>query len=151
TSGRAVVLTRLVLQPEVGSPEQLDVQASAPVPGAWPWKTVRGNNQVRAVQPLEAGEAETRLLALGARTPLETAVLLAVPPRSRFWRLTLARPLREPLVLEATLDVSVQELSGMAAAGTPQAGPAPTAERSWNVPLITVPAADHLEGEVTLR
>jgi hypothetical protein len=136
-SGRAVVLTRLLLQPEVGSPEQITVHVSAPVAGAWAWRTVRGSNWVRAQQSLGGAEDTGRLLVLGARTPLEAATLLAVPLRTTSWRLTLARPLREPLALEATLEVPT--------------GPAPPGERTWDVPLVTVPAAEHLEGEATLR
>jgi hypothetical protein len=136
-SGRAVVLARLLLQPEVGSPEQIDVHVSAPVAGTWSWKPVRGNNRVRSLQPLGGADDLGRLLALGARTPLEAAALLAVPPRTSSWRLILTRPLREPLSLEATLEVPP--------------GPAPPGERAWDVPLVSVPAAEQLEGTVTLR
>jgi hypothetical protein len=185
-SGRAAVLARLTLQPEAGSPDVLDVDASTPVLGAWHWKTEQGKNGVRSVQRLHAVEAVPHLLALGTPTALGAVSLLAQPLRGTVWRLTLEQPLREPLVLEATLDLPGQEAgpparevgsrgspSWLAAtlgtAATPWSlGPlsvaplvlvrAPgatlprgTRDRRWEVPLLTVRAAQHMEGEVTLH
>src|SRR5207249_2966308 len=101
----------LAVQPETGSPETLDLYVSTPVSGAWHWKTERGTNQVRGIERLHVAEAAPHLLALGASTVVAAASWLASPWASgTFWRLRLAQPLREPLLLEATLDLTSQQL-----------------------------------------
>src|SRR5262249_16629348 len=65
------------------------------------------------------------------------AGLFAAPalPGER-WRLTLARPLREPLALEGVCELPP----------APVAGPSVAVE----VPLLAVPGAERMEGEVRL-
>ncbi len=71
---------------------------------------------------------------LGARSPVQAAVLLAARPTGERWRLTLARPLRarEPLRLHATRPLQPRD-------------------NLWHVPLPVVLGAGRMEGEVTLH
>lgn len=107
-TGLAHMVTRLDLQPEVGGAGHIDIQASTGGVGEWQWKTVQGANRVTKIErlPGAGGQAE------------ET------------WRLTFARPLHEPAVLQAA-----RELKADAAGGR------------WHVPLLTVPGSDRFEGE----
>jgi hypothetical protein len=129
---------------------------------------------VLTMQRVRAEEVAPQLLALGGSNILSTTGLLTTAPRGQRWRLTLARPLRErqPLVLEARVDLSPRstlpaELAGaltlingnnlfaptaviLHAVG-PGGKDAPPTLQDWEVPLIAVPAADRLLGEVTLH
>jgi hypothetical protein len=136
-SGRAAVLTRLLLQPEVGSPDHIDLLVSTAVTGKWNWRCEGSHNAVAAMQRFRAVEYLTPLLSLGASTPLSAASLIRpLFGRANWWRLTLAQPLREPLLLETTFDLAV---------GTnDQHG-----ER-WEVPLLGVLSAQPMDGEVQL-
>ncbi|HLJ98123.1 MAG TPA: hypothetical protein VKU02_33495 [Gemmataceae bacterium] len=168
-SGRAAVLTRLLLQPEVGSPDTIDLLVSAPIAGPWNWRSEGGRNAVKAVQRLTNAEIVPWLLPLGAGTPLAaTALLHPVINGPTWWRLTLDQPLREPLLLEATFDLAakqslvVPELStsvlagstaldslALAAAGFAAIHEQPEARR-WEVPLLSVLSAEPMDGEVQL-
>src|SRR5262249_17525257 len=98
-SGRAAVLTRLLLQPDVGSPETVDLFVAAPVPGTWNWRSEGGRNAVIEMHRLTTAEILQRLLTLGAGSPLEVAGMLHAPlTQGSWWRLTLDQPLREPLL-----------------------------------------------------
>jgi hypothetical protein len=135
--GRPLVLTRLSLQPEVGSRDSVIVTLSAPTAALQDWKVRRGSNRLREVQRLRAAEGAPLLATLAARTALEAASLLgARPPAGEVYRLRFTRPLREPVLLETTFEV-------------PGRGAAP-GERQWHVPLASVADADPLEGEVAL-
>jgi hypothetical protein len=153
-SGRAVMLTRLFLQPDVGNPESIDVALSAPVAAAISWKTKRGGNRVRSVRRLPAAECGPWLSLVGTQSPfLAAGVLLAQPDSPQWYRLTLARPLRGPLVLESTFELGNQVTEGTL--GPPEvkhndAIPQKSSERLWKVPLPLVLQADALEGEVAL-
>jgi hypothetical protein len=133
-SGRAAFLAHLVLQPEVGNPEVVELYVSAPSAARWEWKTIQGNNQVRSFAPAP-DQALGFLGALGAFQPLE-AVLPAAQAEHRAggrrkWVLTLARPLREPLTLDAACEIAHRE-------------------DGWEVPLLALPLPHHTEGTVTL-
>jgi hypothetical protein len=119
----------------------VDLQLSAPVAGPWKWSASGRPGLVRGLKRQPALEVLPRLLALGPRTPLEAAASLAAPPAGERWRLLLARPLttRETITLEAPLK------SREARAGTPRGR-----ERHWDVPLVTIPGAEALEGDLTL-
>ncbi len=95
---------RLHLHPEVGSPDVIGLSSSDPIPAQWSrrWQTVQGGNRVREV----------------------------VPRPGHGWRLVLAEPLREPLVLKTSFPLPAEALG--------------------RVPLLAVPAADLLEGEVAI-
>jgi hypothetical protein len=140
TAERAALETHLTLQPEVGTPDSVDVYVSAP-PGKWEWKTEEGTNAVRSFERLPAAEAMAWLLALGAARPPEAAGLLGalarLPAWSRGerWRLTLERPLREPVTLAGTW-----ELQRAGGPGEPRV----------DVPLLSVLGAARMEGEVKL-
>jgi hypothetical protein len=136
TADRAAVETRLTLQPEVGTPETVDLYLSAPPAGRWQWKTEEGTNAVRSFERVPAVEAAPLLGAVGA-PPLPAATLLAAlarPPaglRGERWRLTLARPLREPVTLAGT-------------------GELRRGGDRVDVPLPAVAGASRMEGEVKL-
>src|SRR5262249_50650445 len=57
-SGRAAVVLRLRLQPEVGSPQAIDLAMSAPTAALDNWTTLHGNNQVRRVERLPGAGPE---------------------------------------------------------------------------------------------
>ncbi len=169
-SGRAALAVRLLLQPEVGNPNTIDLAVSAPISGRWSWKNEDTSNAVLRMERLYAAEAAPRFLTLGADTALGAANLLSVPPaRATLWRLTLAKPLREPLTLETSLDLSSQAstaevtshltvlasttvLQTMAFAA-PWYKPAAGGVRAmcWEVPLISVLTAGHMDGDVRLH
>src|SRR5439155_14250436 len=69
-AGRAAVLTRLLLHPEVGSPDNIDLLVSAPVSSTWNWRSAGGRNAVKGMQRLPTAEVLPWLLPLGAGTPL---------------------------------------------------------------------------------
>jgi hypothetical protein len=141
--GRAAFVAHLELQPEFGSPDKLDLEVSAAVADKWQWKTVEGDNQVRTFEPLPTAAQLGHLTVLGAppglgmaiaaRSAADRAVSERGPLTVTRWRLTLARPLREPLRLDATCEL-----------------------RHWgdddrlDVPLLSLPIPNRMEGEVTL-
>jgi hypothetical protein len=135
-SGRAALVAHLLLQPEVGSPSTLDFLISAPAAGKWEWRNGQGGtNSVRSFEP--ARHTERALLGLlSARTLLDFLACARVGAdcfnQPEHWRLTLTRPLREPLQLDVGCEV------------------ARTADGRWNVPLLALAAPHHSEGEVTL-
>ncbi len=134
-AGRAAAETTLQIQADAGAAAALDVLVSAPVVGKWEWKTPGGAG-VTAFEPLPGREAAAHLHALAARDPVGAAALLAARPRGEWRRLVLARPLgpRESVTLRATYEVP----------RTPEGD-------RWEVPLVTVPAAARVEGEVVLH
>jgi hypothetical protein len=138
TAARAAIETHLTLDPEVGTPDAIDLYLSAPPPGKWRWKTEEGTNAVRSFERLRAVDPVALLAPLGVLRHPEAAGLLtalARPPvglRGERWRLTLERPLREPVTLGGTW-----ELPRAAGGGV-------------DVPLVTVPGAARLEGKVNL-
>jgi len=140
-SGRAAIETRLLLEAEVGSPDTIELAISASDGTPWRWQIeppARGepasSNRVRRAERRYAEEMACALHMLGARGPLQAAVLLAAHPSGERWRLTLARPLRarEPLRLHATRALQ------------------PRGDR-WHVPLPVVLGAGRMEGEVALH
>jgi hypothetical protein len=174
-AGRPGVAIELALRPEVSSPEAIDLLVSAPVSqvrtrqGAaaqmaselgvlaaqsplaaacllarppyepvWIWKVQDHPRQELEGHRWWPAEAASRLSALAGRSPLEVASLLAASPPGEWWRVQLGRPWREPLTLHTTLDLTGEQT---AAAG----------EWHWPVPLLSVPAADPMEGEVRLE
>lgn len=131
-SGRAALSAHLYLFPEVGSADTLDVTFSAPLTGKWQWRPGRSNIEVRNFERLPVVEAASQLRALGAHDALGAACSLAVPPGER-WRITLTRPLREPAILNGVCELGRVD---------PKA--------PWEIPLLTVPSANRMDGEVKL-
>lgn len=142
TAKRAAIVAHLTLQPEVGTPETVDLYFSAPLAGKWEWKTEEGGNAVRRFERLPALEAVHWLGMLGSGHALETigwAAFLTRPPavlRGEHWRMTLAHPLREPLTLAGTSELARRP-------GRPE-------DSRIDIPLLTVAGAERLEGEVKL-
>jgi hypothetical protein len=166
---RAAVSTRLLLQPEVGNPDTVDLLVSAPVAANWTWRSKTGSNGVKEIQRLRTAEVLPWLLPLGGGTPL--TVLGPLHPllhQATRWRLTLAGPLREPLLLETTFQLvsegppreTLSALTPLAATTIlewltlatvrSESKPEPTEENHWQVPLITVLSAEPMDGEVQL-
>jgi hypothetical protein len=166
-SGRAAVVTRLRIQPQVGKPRTLDVFVSAPVSEPWNWRVVGNRNTVRSTERLHGAEVMRHLLAFAANNPVEAAGLLAVPPlHGSLWRLRFAEPLVEPLLLETTLDLAAQRpgteisthlgaLMGPTplheAVGAALVQPQRPPSQDWNIPLLAVPAAERMAGEVKVH
>jgi hypothetical protein len=136
-AGRASAMTRLELRPEIGAPQTVDFFVSSSVPGAWEWKTVRGSNQVVQIQRFDLTQWAPFFRALSARSGL-AAVTAIAPIKGSWWRVQLARPLSEPVTIEAGVELVDQ-------------GRQDDAPHRWDVPLVTVPAADRFDGQVTLH
>jgi hypothetical protein len=97
------VQARLLLQPEGGRPDAVDLYVSTPLPITWSWKSLSSNNEIRHVQRLQAVEVLSQFLPLGSTTAFECLGLLHLPPpRGTWWRLLLARPLDNQLLIEAS-------------------------------------------------
>jgi len=169
-SGRAAILMRLHVRPEVGKPSSLDFFVSTPVSGPWKWQVKDSRNSVRGVERLQFAEAAPQLSGLAATDPLSGAALLSAPlSRGSLWRLTFAEPLAEPITLETTLDIPRVESTAIAGVMPgPLAGTAPLGAAVWSalaqqvaarempaekwaIPLLTVLAADRMEGEVKVQ
>ncbi|HLN30033.1 MAG TPA: hypothetical protein VK395_19985 [Gemmataceae bacterium] len=169
-SGRAAILMRLHVRPEVGKPTSLDFFVSTPVSGPWKWQVKDSRNSVRGLQRLHFAEVAPQLSGLAATDPLSAAALLSMPSsRGSLWRLTFAEPLAEPVTLETTLDIARVEPAAIAAAlPGPLAGATPLGAAVWSalaqqiatrampaekwaIPLLTVLAADRMEGEVKVH
>jgi hypothetical protein len=138
--GSAAASVRLQVDPVVGSPEAVDLLLAAPAGTRWQWSAGNKGGLVRGLRRLPALEAAARLLALGPRHPLGAALSLAAVPDGERWRLEFTRPLtgRETVTLEASLKARTG------------AGDAPGRDRTWDVPLVLLPAAESMEGELTL-
>jgi hypothetical protein len=136
-AGGAGVTTHLLLQPDLGNPETVELYVSAPGTTHWEWKAANGSNSVKAFERLPAVEAAPLLAPLAASAPLQAAYLSVIPglPGER-WRLTLAHPLREPLLLEGSCEFP------------PSA--APPGEVQLDVPLLAVVGIERMEGEARL-
>lgn len=168
-SGRAMAVVRLDLSPEVGTPQSLDVFVFGSAVAGWEWKTVRGSNPVADVQRLLAAELFPGFAALAARHPLQGLIGAVAPVRGNWWRLSLARPLTEPITLEATIELADQSPPGeplpqlailggdrpllalvSTVAGQHLADPAGR-RRHWDVPLVTIPGVERFDGQLTLH
>ena len=186
TGGHPVVGIELVLRPEIGSPDTVDLLVSTPVvestplpaglPGvvpalsllaarspleavnllvkppqtkAWKWQGPAAPGGEFKCERWRPAEATSCLTALAVHSPLEVAVLQAARPQGECWRLFLTQPLREPLTLRTTLNLAGQEIASTGT-GVPASG-APFARWRWRVPLLSVPAANPMDGEVTLN
>lgn len=137
TAGRAALAAHLQASPELGQPESLDLALSSPVPAGWTWKIREGGNSIVRAERLPAVEATPQFAGLAARSALESASLAVAANvlafRGELWRLTLERPLTEPLTIEA---------GGVVPVGMDRV--------RLEVPLITAAEAVRMEGEVKL-
>ncbi|MBL8797835.1 MAG: hypothetical protein JNM56_28315 [Planctomycetia bacterium] len=167
-SGRAIQVTRLELAPEVDNPQTVDLFVSDPAAQDWDWKTVRGGNPVADVEHYRAAEFAPQLAVLAARTPLQALGPLVAQRRGSWQRLRFAQPLTEPVTVEATVELtdaglgpdpvlrlavlgSARPLEALVLAATShQLTEQSGRQRAWEVPLVTVPAAHRLDGQVTL-
>jgi hypothetical protein len=131
----------LTLDPVVGAPTAVDVYLSTRPSSGWQWTASDSRSEIRALERLPIREALPAFLAFGAVNPLARAMTFAGQPSGTYWRLRLARPLtrRVTFVLEMTWK--------------PSLGPAKDQhqERMWDMPLVTVPTAAHLECEALVQ
>ena len=157
-SGRAAVVARLFLEPEATNSAAFDLFLSTPLGDpAVQWRTRSGANRVQEFRRLWGPEVAGWLGPLGVSSALGAAVASGASQGGARYRVTLARPLREPVVLEASFDLAGQEeIQGDAEraldGGRPASAP-PTArakDRWWRVPLPIVLSADGLDGDVAL-
>ncbi len=130
---QAELVCRLRLEPAIGSADGINLH----LPGAngpWDWEVVQGGNRVRSVQRLDV-PSPFALAALAARTPWAALAAAGVPATApaEWWRITFARPLSEPIEIEAHAVVPRAEQVG-----------------TWKVPLVRVPSASVENHEVTL-
>lgn len=136
------VVSRIVLRPEAGAPEQVPLLMSAPFAGEPTWKTRQGNNRVSRFERLAGREAAVAAL-ITCRNPTAAAILLpAVGRKVRAWRLVLERPLREPVELEAVF---------RAADGGRAPPSAPATEARLREAPLPVGTAAGADGEVVVR
>ncbi|GIW78717.1 MAG: hypothetical protein KatS3mg105_0524 [Gemmatales bacterium] len=142
TASGAEIVSTLLLRPRVGKPQSIDLTLSAPGEGRWSWKTLRGGNQVIAARRLRLQEQLPKLLLIGSQSPLISSIQLATPAsRVERWRLRLAEPLGKPLYLQATCSFQAKVIDR----------PPANMNLQWNIPLLSVAAADPMHGEVTLQ
>jgi hypothetical protein len=172
SAGRAALHAHLRLEPELGNPPFVDVHISAVAAGEWHWTVEGSRNRITKVQRLSALDGWPGLVPLCAGDLWPWLGSLAAPrPAGTLWRLHLAQPLREPLTLEATVDLAERhvrtdlesQVSGLAAANVLTVMASSLVERNlheerasalsleWEVPLVLVPSADPLEGLVRVH
>jgi hypothetical protein len=164
TGHRAVIVSRLRLESEPSGVDSVLLHSSA-AGGPSDWRAVQGANRVRSVQPLELAPSRP-LAVLAAPSPWHALMAAALPTGANgcWWRVTLTRPLSEPVEIEATTELPVPlgpddapaavlvplaasaPLSGLTLAASARA----VSGRSWSVPLLTVPGADEEDHQVTL-
>jgi hypothetical protein len=138
-AGRASLKVRLTLDPVIGTPETVIVYLSAP----GELRAAEGEARIRLVERLPIQEVLPSLLALGGpAAPGANAIRFALlaraaRPAGSYWRLVLTRPLTRT----ETVDLQVSWASP----------PAAGVEQKWLVPILTVPGADRLDGEVVVQ
>jgi hypothetical protein len=127
---RAAVDYRARLELEEGRPESIVLRVCGTAE-PWDWRVVEGTNRVRSVQRLPMPPAELSA-TLAARSPWQVFAGFAAANQTvtSFWRVTLTRPLTEPVTLETRVDVS-----------KPLTGP-------WALPLVDVPAVERTDAVV---
>jgi hypothetical protein len=129
-AGKASLKAQLTLEPVIGAPTSVVVYLSVANGGLRP---AAGELGVRRLERLRVREVLPSLLALGAPANRLALLALTSQPSGSYWRLVLVRPLAqaETIALEMTL-----------------AGPPPLdGKQQWDVPLLSVPQADRLDGE----
>ena len=139
-AGRLLLTLQVQAQPLRGNPASLDLWLSAPVLAPETWETLAGTNRVRRVERVGAASGN-------------------------LWHLVLAQPLREPVTLQTTLDLTAQRLAqelspAIALLAVPPAGALlwaapgllpPPAEPRWEIPLPVLLGAERHLGEIALH
>jgi hypothetical protein len=137
----ATVRATLTLDPVVGEPEAVDLYVTAPGGGRWKWGAAGKAHAARGLERLPLQGALPALLALPGDSPLVAATALIGRPPGTFWRLSLTRPLsqRQTVTLEMPLEPArhIPARTGLL--------------DEWEIPLVTVPGADRLDGEAILQ
>ncbi len=135
SAGPLALQTQLEIEVEAGTTESLEVRASAPS-GGWDFRSLTPGIQLVRTELLTEPETARAAGLLAALTPASRAGPLLAASRLPLlapgpcWRITFSRPLRpqDRVVLQAS-------------AAVPHS----------HVPLLQVPGARRLEGEVRLR
>ncbi|MBI3409741.1 MAG: hypothetical protein HY040_15480 [Planctomycetes bacterium] len=129
---------RLDVEPVLGSPSFIDLLISAPIDGGLAWSSDGGSAIVRRVERLSLEEVLPGLLALGPQSPFERVFCGIGAPRFQRWRLHLQNPLEkgETILVKARL--------------APEIRRGPELETHWDIPVLVIPEADKLDGQIKL-
>ena len=133
---RLQMTARLTLQPEAGLVSSVLLYTSEAVSKPWLWRTVEGGNQVVSVEPMPVGGFAAVAAAIGTSRAIEAVGRLTLAGRGQWWRLTFARPLTSPVVLESHYE-SVSDL--------------PIENELHSVPLLNLFNAIRLQRTLTVR
>lgn len=135
-AGRAGLVAHLTLEPVVGTPDAVDIQVSTPLPDGWSWRSESEPNAIQQVQRLAGVDAASFGSLVAQPNVFRLAHFAASSSHGERWRLLLTKPLtqRQVFILEL-----------------PRLQPIDETENRWHIPLITVVAADRMEGEVSLH
>ena len=168
-SDRPTVTTRLMLKPESGALSSIILMTTEPVTEPWTWHTVQGTNQVLSVRPILATDALAVFGSMASRSPFEIAMHFQLSSKSRWWRMTFARPLETPLTIESVYgaalpDIAVHEqrLRAMAiiaprpalaiiGAFAAELGRWPVPRDRQSVPLLQIAGPNSQTGTVTVQ
>jgi hypothetical protein len=169
TAERVGISTRLRLDPVVGRPRAVDIYLSAAPPGSWKWKCQEAGYWVLRTEPLVATTFCGRLAGVGAGNVIAAVALAALPcQQGSLLRLHLNQPLQHPITLETSFDLarnppastsstSVAVLSSATAveainlAAGLQALVRAAHFARWDVPLLSLPGAESMEGQANLH
>jgi hypothetical protein len=168
--GRAVVTSRLQLDPQFGQLSSVDLYVSAPAPDHWTWNCGSKPSVVPTARQLMSRELMPLLSAVGTRHALAAALSLSDPfGNGSYWRLTFNEPLNETVTLESTVTLAdratsaqirgglatlassvVLDASGMLGSAS-RISPQNQRGRSWPVPLVSVLGSEFMEGHVDVH
>ena len=109
------------------------VQFAGPRIDTLDWQVVQGSNRLESARRMEVPAAVVAGLSSGSPASAVMMAAKAAAPDGSLWGLTFARPLIEPVDIEAhaTMDVSVNQ-------------------GFWVAPLMRLPGVDADEGEINL-
>lgn len=127
---------RLRLQPEAGIVSSVLLYTSEAVSKPWSWRTVAGDNHVVSVEPMPIGRIAAIAAAIGSGRDLDALCRLMPAERGQWWRLTLARPVTSPVVLESHYESASDE---------------PNENELYSVPLLNCFGAIQLQRTLTVR
>jgi len=140
SAGPLALETQVEIEVEAGTTESLEVRASTDSSGRWDWRSLTPGIHLVRAERLSEPEMAAGLLGLLAPVsrfgPLLAASRLPLVSPGPGWRLTFSRPLRpqDRLVLQVSTTFDAARSASL-----------------YRVPLLQVPWARRLEGEVRLR
>jgi hypothetical protein len=131
--GRMRSTFRLQLRPTGRAGRDLLLFTSTPVAGAWEYHTLHGPVEIQGMAPTAELGVPALLGQIGIEGPLSSATGLAWRRalHGRCWRLTLDRPLREPVEFELSCE-------------------GPGGASRLEIPLLMVPGTEAMTGSIVL-